>query len=412
MNLSIFASSRSHTHTYERSLSPYLSDYSALLQEQGYNRHVAAWKIRLIADCSRWLTRRRRQPADLNSDLLARYLRHRHKRRLPRSEDQVTLHRFLEWLRCKGVCRPEAPLVPKDTRQREEEAFRHYLAEERGLSSSTLVNYLPFIHNFLAERFDQGPIRFARLCAEDITGHVRRQAATLGEGRKKLLVTALRSFLRYLRHRGVITTNLAACVPAVASWNLSNLPKFIAPEQIQKVLDRCHRSTPQGRRNYAILLLLARLGLRAGEIVKLTLDDLHWDTGELTIQGKGGRVAQMPMPQDVGRAIAAYLKKDRPVCSTRRVFIRMKAPLQGFADSAAITTIVERALRRAKVAAPRRGAHLFRHSLATSMLRHGGSLRDIGHLLRHQRLETTAIYAKVDLSALRTLARPWLGGVR
>jgi integrase len=177
-------------------------------------------------------------------------------------------------------------------------------------------------------------------------------------------------------------------------------------------LNQCDRRTAQGRRDYAILLLLARLGLRACEIVALTLDDIHWETAEITLRGKGGRLAQLPLPPDVGKALATYLHKDRPACSTRRLFIRLKAPRRGFANSIAVSTLVARALKRAGVESPHTGAHLFRHTLATEMLRHGASLAEIAHLLRHQSFNTTTLYAKVDLVALRTLAQPWLGGVQ
>jgi integrase len=163
------------------------------------------------------------------------------------------------------------------------------------------------------------------------------------------MVSALRSFFRYLRHRGDIAIDLAASVPPIANWQFSSLPKFLQPRQIQQALSRCDRRSARGRRDYAILLLLARLGLRACEIVSLTLDDIHWQTGEITIKGKGKRTALLPLPPDVGRAIADYLKKDRPACSTRHVFIRMRAPRRGFANSEAISTIVARSLKRAGI---------------------------------------------------------------
>jgi site-specific recombinase XerD len=156
--------------------------------------------------------------------------------------------------------------------------------------------------------------------------------------------------------------------------------------------------------------LLARLGLRACEIVALTLDDIHWEAGEISIQGKGNRSALLPLPPDVGQAVAASLENDRPACSTRHVFIRMKAPRRGFANSEAISTIVARTLKRAGIDSPHTGAHLFRHTLATQMLRQGAALAHIALLLRHRSLNTTTLYAKVDLESLRTLAQPWPGG--
>ena len=176
------------------------------------------------------------------------------------------------------------------------------------------------------------------------------------------------------------------------------------------MLASCDQSTPVGRRDYAILLLLARLGLRAGEVVAMTLDDLDWEAGVVTVPGKGQRHERLPLPHDVGEALVNYLREDRPVCATRRLFIRLKAPQSGFASAAAICDVVKRALKRADLDPPFKGSHLLRHSLATEMLRRGASLEDIGQILRHRHPETTQIYAKVDLKALRALAPPWPGG--
>ena len=206
--------------------------------------------------------------------------------------------------------------------------------------------------------------------------------------------------------------DLAACVPTVPSWSLSTLPRFLPAATVECLLKRCDQKTSSGRRNHAILLLLARLGLRAGEVVGLNLDDIDRDAGQMTIRGKGGRSAQLPLPADVGAAVAAYLRHDRPASSSRRVFLRHRAPLTGFSNSSTLSSIVRRALKHAGVASPHTGAHLLRHSLATSLLRQGGSLDEIGELLRHKSPNTTAIYAKVDVTALHSLALPWPGGAR
>ena len=241
---------------------------------------------------------------------------------------------------------------------------------------------------------------------------LRAHARKLSPGRAKLLVTALRSFLRYLRHQGEISINLSECVPPVAAWSFSAVPKFLPAGTVQRVLDQCERDTPDAKRNYAVLLLLARLGLRACEIVALSLDDIDWDNGRITIRCKGGRWAQLPLPADAGEAIAIYLRTGRPRCVCRHVFLRHRAPLRGFGDSITVSTIVRRALIRAGIDSARKGTHLFRHTLATDLLREGASLDEIGPLLRHRSPNTTAVYAKVDLTALRTLALPWPGGER
>jgi len=222
----------------------------------------------------------------------------------------------------------------------------------------------------------------------------------------------MRSFLGYLRYQGLNDADLAKAVPKVARWSLATLPKHLSARDVQRVLDSCDRRRRLGRRNYAILLLLARLGLRAGEVVRLTLDDLDWEASRIAVCGKGGRSAQLPLPADVAQAIARYLRQDRPQCSSRSVFIRGRAPHCGLTGANAIAKIVFCALRNAGVVSARKGAHLLRHSLATDMLRHGASLDEIGEILRHKSPDSTAIYAKVDLVALRSLALAWPGGVR
>jgi integrase len=227
--------------------------------------------------------------------------------------------------------------------------------------------------------------------------------------RSKLMTTALRSFLQYARYRGLIRIDLQSSVPTVANWSMASLPRALTSEEVQQLLSRCDRHTAVGRRNWAILLLLARLGLRAGEVVGLKLEDFDWEAGELCIRSSGASSDRLPMPQEVGAAVAEYLRQARPNCSSRRVFVRMRAPHRGFASSVAVCCIVRRALERAGLDPPHKGAHLLRHSVATHLLRHGASLAEIGELLRHRSPQTTMIYAKVDLAALRPLALPWPG---
>jgi site-specific recombinase XerD len=268
------------------------------------------------------------------------------------------------------------------------------------------------VEQFLSERFHSRAPNFTLLRAPHVTGFVLRHARQLNPVRARLMVTALRSFFRYLRYRGAIATDLAGCVPTVPNWSLSTLPRFLPAATVERILECCDRTTSVGRRNHAILLLLARLGVRAGEVVGLNLDDIDWSTGQITIRGKGGKSAQLPLAADVGTALAAYLRHDRPRSGTRRVFLRHRAPLVGFGNSSTISSLVRRALKHAGVESAHTGAHVLRHSLATSLLRQGGSLDEIGELLRHQSPNTTAIYAKVDITALHTLALPWPGGGR
>jgi integrase len=227
------------------------------------------------------------------------------------------------------------------------------------------------------------------------------------------MTTALRSFLRYAQLQGEVEPGVVAAVPSVASWSTTPvLPRAISAEHARRALDACDRHTAIGRRNYAALLLLARLGLRAGEVVALVLDDVDWDAGRMRVRGKGGREAWLPMPTDVGEAIAGYLQHGRPDARDRHLFLRASAPIRGLKSGMAVASIVAHALRNADIDTPRRGAHQFRHALATQMLRRGASLIEIGELLRHRSPQTTAIYARVDLVALRALALAWPGGAR
>jgi integrase len=272
-----------------------------------------------------------------------------------------------------------------------------------------VVNYLPLVRRFLRERFGEGPLPLRELTPADSFRFIQSHAPFMSAGRAKLLVTALRSFFRFLLEHGQIEVDLAACVPTMANWRLSTVPRYLPAEEIERVLGSCDRTTATGRRNYAVLLLLARLGLRAGEVVALELEDIDWRAGEILVRGKGLFHDRLPLPSEVGEALAAYLQADRPPGRTRRVFIGRKAPWRGFAGASTVSTIVRRALVKADLHPPNQGAHLLRHSLATGMLNRGASLAEIGELLRHRAASSTEIYAKVDVRALRVLAQPWPG---
>ena len=225
------------------------------------------------------------------------------------------------------------------------------------------------------------------------------------------MCSSLRAFLRYLHHNGLSPLPLAGCVPSIRQWKFANLPTYLSAEQVQKVLDSCDRSSATGRRDYAILMMLAKLGLRANEVATLTLDDIDWRSGEMRVRAKGRQRVVMPIPPDVGAAIVDYLHDAHPRSPCRRLFLRTLAPRVGFASSYAITAIAKTALRRAGIRGfEHQGAHLFRHSLATELLRSDATLSEIGQLLRHNSHDTTRIYAKVDIDTLRTLSQPWPGG--
>src|SRR6516162_3667757 len=392
-------------------LGPYFDSYEAEMRGKGYARHTREVQIRLIADFGCWLAKRRIQAQEITAELFRPYLRTRSRRRCPTRNDRSALQRLLELLRRQGVvAAAESPVATPAERLQSE--FRLYLRQERALAATTQAAYTAFVSEFLTERFGAGLVDLSRLCAADITRFVRRRAGAIQSKRVQLLTTALRSFLRFVRYRGDIEKDLAACIPAVANWKQSTLPRALPPDQVEQVLNSVDRKTAIGRRDYAILLILARLGLRAGEIRALTLEDLDWQEGLITVRGKAGRFSQLPLPKDVGAAIVDYLRHGRPNTSSRCVFLRAKAPAGGFRGQCGIGSIVRHTLERAGIDSPRKGAHQFRHALACQMLKQGASLSEIGELLRHRSPQTTAIYAKVDLDSLASLALSWPGGDR
>ncbi len=319
----------------------------------------------------------------------------------------------MEFLRREGVIPAEAISARRLTQaEHYAQAYEQYLRDARALARATIINYTPFIHDFLKRHFGDGQVILSRLCADDVVKFVQHQVPHLHLKRAKLMTTALRSFLHYLRYRGDITLDLAAAVPVVANWTMTSIPRAIAADQVRQLLISIDQSTAVGRRDYAILLLLARLGLRSGEVASLTLDDIDWNVGRLRVHGKSGQRNDLPLPAEVGKAIARYLRRGRPSSASRRVFLRAKAPIRGFIGASGVGSIVRHSLKRAGIQAPTTGAHQFRHGLATEMLAHGASLGEIGDLLGHRHPQTTKIYAKVDLKALRTLALRWPGGVQ
>jgi site-specific recombinase XerD len=397
---------------HEGPLGRFIDCFAEQLHELRFSRQSACTQILQVANLSRWLSRRNLNAEDLDSKTIDRYLKKRPRGYRLRRGHRAALLRLLVLLRGRGVVQEQSLHDDLCPRQHIEEAFKRFLLVERGLAPATVTNYLPFVSRLLSERFGRGLIRLARLRATDITTFVQRHAHEYSPGRVKLMLSALRSFLRHLQHRGDIGADLATCVPCVPRWSRTEVPKFLQPGEVEEVLKHCKRGTKAGMRDYAILLLLARLGLRAGEVVSLTLDDVDWRGGQLTLHCKGRRSAQVPLIAEVGEGLARYVRHGRPRCATRRLFVRENAPRVGFVGSSAICGIVERALARAKVNSVRKGAHLFRHTLATQMLSRGASLTEIGRLLRHRHPDTTLIYAKVDLLALRTLAISWPAGVR
>lgn len=403
--------SRRRLRTRAGPLGPHIEGFADRLTAQGYAPFTVRLKLRTVGDLGAWLHHQGLAVEALDERRVAAFLQTRDAKRRSRRGEAATCRGLLDDLRDSGWIAAVPPdLDDEGPTDRIVRTYERFLVHVRGLALSTVVNYVAIALAFLADRFGTGPVELERLGARDANQFVLRESRRLSRSRTKLVVTALRSFLRHLYQRGDLAADLSSAVLPVMHWRLSGLPKAIEPEQVEALLASCDPHTAGGRRDRAILLLLARLGLRAGEAAALTLDDFDWNAGAVTVPGKGLRREALPLPRDVGEAVAEYLRSDRPQCTSRRLFIRMRAPHRGFGSRRAIGDVVKRALARAGLELPRRGAHLLRHALATGMLRRGATLEEIGRVLRHRHPDTTWIYAKVDLEALRTVAPAWPAG--
>lgn len=380
----------------------------------GYTPQAVTHRRSIVMAFVRWTRAERLAVPDLSEVHLAAFVKRRLHGRGTRKKGRAALRRFLAHLRGRKMLPPPArPTSPAD-----DLAHRYvaYLRTDRGLAENSILVYAPCARDFLVDRVaTAGCLSLDTLDADSIHAFLVERIAHRSPESARLLTIALRSLLRFFVLRGETPRDLSAAVPMVRTYRQSGVPAVLSPDEVDRVLGATDRSTPRGRRDYAILLLLARLGLRAGEIVSLELSDFRWRTGEIVVRGKGPRLDQMPLLADIGDAVAQYLREDRGTTTSRRVFLRLIPPRVGLVGPCAIDHIVRLALARAGVRPRhRRVAHLFRHSLATRMIRHGASMAEIAEVLRHRSQSTTAIYAKVSFEALRTVARPWpaVGGVR
>ena len=380
----------------EGPLAAQIGSFAESVSKQGYSLASIHRQVLLAACFSRWLQQNGVGLRSLCSDHPARYLRYRARHvRLGRG-DAAALKHLIGFLRGEGVIPREKKLACQPTPAEHcAQAFGKYLLEVRALARPTIVNYVPFIRSFLKDSFGSARVTLSRLRASDV-----------------VRIVQLRSFLQYARYLGEVTLDLAPAVPIVANWSMTSIPRAISADHVRQLLASIDRRAAVGRRDYAILLMLARLGLRAGEVVSLELGDIDWNLGQVNVRGKSGPRNRLPLPTEVGKAIAAYLRRGRPHSTRRRVFLRARAPICAFRGVSGVASIVRHALQRAGIQATTSGAHQFRHGLATEMLRQGASLSEIGELLGHRHPQTTKIYTKVDIKALRTLALPWPGGVR
>jgi integrase/recombinase XerD len=397
--------------SYSEFLDAYLEGFLDDLWAQGFAERWMPRRRRTVESFARWARCAQIAVADLSEAHVAMFVEPlRSPTRLARARG--VLRRLLQYLDRAGAL-TKAPIAPAVTSEDQLlQAYLRFLRQDRGLSPNSVKVYGPFVRTFLAERAaESGAALVETIDARTVRAHLLARARTGSPENARLLATSLRSFLRYLFLCGKRDRDLSVAVPMVRKWRQANVPTVLSPDEVERTLSAPDRDTPTGRRNHAILLLLARLGLRAGEVVTLELSDLHWRQGEIVVRGKGANIESLPLPSDVGEALALYLQKDRTPGLSPRVFLRAIPPYVGLTGPAAVGHVVRSALARAGLHSPsRRGAaHLFRHSLATRMIRNGASLVEISEILRHHSPGATEIYAKVDFESLRGVARPWPG---
>lgn len=391
-------------------LEPFAEGYASELAGLGYTSESIPQQLRLVARLSAWLAEKglgidaltAERVNEFVTDLLAcGYRLHRSAR---------SLEPLLAHLRRRGVlglpAAAEGEPGPVGVVLARYEA---YLLKQRDLARSSVKTYLSAARAFLADRLAPDGLALEDLTAREVTAFVLRTCTARQPGRAKTIATVLRSLLRFLHVDGVTHSSLVAAVPSPASWRLTPLPRGLESWQVKLLLAACDRRTRAGRRDFAMLLLLARLGLRAGEVARLELNDIDWRSAELTVRGKGDRRDRLPLPDDVGQAIVGYLQRGRPSTGQgRHVFLRLNAPHRGLSSEAVSAAVCTRALHAGL--GPVR-AHRLRHTAATELVAAGASLTEVGQLLRHRKAMTTAIYAKVDRAALVSVARPWpVGG--
>ncbi len=383
--------------------------FAGVLFERGYAEITARKHIRSAEHFVRWALRSDLPLSDLDDEALGRFAQHLGRchcgryASAARVEVRCGARLFLRYLQGNGepAIKERAPAASDPPLLKE---FCTWMRAHRGTHELTLYNYGIPIRAFLGYCGED----LTRLDARRLRKFVLQQNRVASWTVAQRCTTALRMFPRFLTTEGRCRAGLLGAIPVLAHWRLATLPRYLEPEAIARIIDSCDISSPVGKRDRAILLLLARLGLRAGDIVRMRLQDIDWKGASICVAGKGRRQVRLPLSQEVGQAIVAYLREARPSACTDALFLRSRAPFRAFRSHATVSVIVSSAMRRAGVKVPSRGAaHLLRHSVATTMLRHGASLQEISALLRHRSIETTEIYAKVDVGALQQIAQPW-----
>jgi site-specific recombinase XerD len=400
-----FSASKMLGHLRSGPSGPYLDRFAAALEQQGYDPATAVRYLRAAAHVGHVMAEQGASLADID---LAAFSEHLRRCRCPRSNGGRRNHHTIYGARLFrrhlieiGVCRPAAAIATP-TEPQVVADFKTWLRKHRGASDATLRLYARYAAGLIAE-LGANPAGWR---PTDVRSYFLDRASKSGRGTIEKLTTSLRAFLRYLIAEDRCQAGLDGAVPAYAHWQLADMPRYLSAEQVSRLIAACDGNGGARRRDRAIVLLLARLGLRAGDVAQLRLADIEWQTGSLRVTGKSRIEVRLPLPQDVGDAIAAYLEC-RPPGRSDRVFLRTIAPCRPFLRGDAISSVVKRAMKRAGIVTPVKGAHALRHTAATEMLRHGVPLDKIGLVLRHRGIDTTAYYAKADVALLKQVAQPW-----
>lgn len=386
-----------------------IEGFADYLFQNGYSEISARRHIRAAEHVVRWATRSDLSVSELDDRALKRFGNHLKRCRCGRycrcNPLEISNGARLFVKHSKGIelaVRQTSALT--NSRLALLESFCRWMREHRCTSELTLYNYSLPLRDLL-RRFGNDP---SKLDAKRLRDFVLTQNRSVGWATAKRCTTALRMFLRFLIAEGRCRAGLLGAIPALAHWRLSSLPRYLTPDAVQSIIASCAVPSPVGKRDRAILLLLARLGLRAGDIVRMRLEDIDWKDAWISVSGKGRRETRLPLTQEVGDAIALYLREGRPQSDRDTLFLRSRAPFRGLRSHAAVSVVVATAIRRSGIKRPGRGAaHLLRHSVASSMLRQGASLQEISALLRHRSIDTTQIYAKIDVTSLQQVAQPW-----
>lgn len=391
----------------------YLDAFAASLDAVGYSRATVRLHLRAVVHLGGWAQKRKLPMASLDEEALRRFRQHLSRCRCGSRKNKGWFRDsvrgaelFLAFLRRCDVAAPTKVIVARPPFEQELARFRLWMLQRRGLATSTVRLYETYLLPFLCALGGDSSTYEAAAIQRFVIQHL----GSRGRSEARMCTVALRAYLRCLVAEGRVAPGLVHSVPTVPQWRLSSLPRYLGASDIERVIASCDVSMTTGLRDKVILLLLARLGLRAGDIVAMTIDDVDWTRSTLRVRGKGRRDALLPLPQDAGDALLAYLERGRPRVAGERMFLTVRPPIRPFTTSASVSTLVSVALERAGIQdPPSRGAHLLRHSAATAMLRAGSDLDTISTVLRHRSPDSTAYYAKVDVAMLLQVAQPWPG---